>query len=139
MLETVHKHTTSRFSRFLPCADALGITASVICMIHCVALPFLIMLAPAFSSQFMHDDRTHYFLAFFVATFCLLAIIPGYRRHYHKPVLFMMVSGLALVLFATFGCSCCPAASYEIPVITVGNLLVVAAHMRNRRLLACTH
>jgi hypothetical protein len=137
-----HSHQT-RCDRgslwLLPYADTLGIFASIACLIHCLALPALLFLAPAFSRFAVHDDRTHVFLAAFVVSFCLLGILPGYLRHAQKKVLMMMLGGLSLVLFATFSSALLLGETWEIPLITVGNLLVVAAHYNNRKLLSCSH
>lgn len=140
MLKHSHRHETadnmSGSSKLLS-LDALGICASALCLVHCAVMPFIVLLLPAFGSALLKDDRTHYLLAFFVTTFCLLAIVPGYRRHSNKLVLLTMLSGLALVLFATFAVDMTFGESWEVPLITLGNLLVVGAHISNRRLLAC--
>jgi hypothetical protein len=81
---------------------------------------------------------THYVLAVFVVAFCLFAIIPGYRRHRHSHVLAGMVLGVSLVLFATFVVDDMFGPYWEMPIITLGNFLVVAAHLRNRKLVAAT-
>lgn len=117
--------------------DSLGILASLICLVHCLALPAVVLMLPALGGQFIHDDRTHFVLAFAVTAFCLFAVVPGYLRHSNKRVLLAMAGGLSLVLFATFGSEVLLGETWELPLITLGNLLVVSAHMSNRRLLAC--
>jgi hypothetical protein len=143
MLKQHHHHHLPRSSKgalsLLPCADTLGMAASVLCLVHCLALPAILLLAPALSAGLTHDDRTHYCLAMFVTMFCLLGILPGYLQHSQKNVLCMMILGLSMVLFATFASAIMLGERFEIPIITVGNLLVVAAHYRNRKLLTCSH
>lgn len=136
-----HSHTRSDRGTIwlLPHADTLGMAASLACLIHCLGMPVLLLFLPALSSRLAHDDLTHYFLAAFVTAFCLLGILPGYRTHNRKSVLSMMAVGLLLVLFATFAASLLIGERFEAPIITVGNLLVVAAHYRNRKLLTCAH
>jgi hypothetical protein len=139
-----HRHTHSRSTSgstlpFVYSVDSLGIFASTLCLIHCLALPLLLLAMPAIGGRWLHSDCTHYVLAFFVTAFCLLGIVPGYLRHSQKLVLFMMAGGLSLVLFATFACTLLLGERWEVPFITLGNLLVVSAHMRNRSLLTCTH
>lgn len=131
-------HVSHQANNFrLPYADALGIAASTLCLIHCLVLPFVVMLLPALGANFVHDDRTHYFLAFFVTAFCLMGIVPGYLRHSRRQVLLLMLSGLTMVLFATFASAHLMGEMWEIPLITAGNLMVVGAHLTNRRLLSC--
>lgn len=134
-----HTRSDKGAMSLLPYADMLGMAASLLCMVHCLALPALLLLAPTMTAGLAHDDRTHYCLAMFVTMFCLLGILPGYMQHSQKKVLWMMILGLSLVLLATFASALMLGESLEIPIITVGNLLVVSAHYRNRKLLACSH
>ncbi len=124
---------------FAPDLDALGIVASSVCLVHCLALPLVLLCIPTFASGLLRDDRTHYVLAFFVTAFCLSAVVPGFLCHKKLPVLLVMSAGLSLVLFATFASGSIVGQSFEIPLITVGNLMVVTAHMLNRKLLSCSH
>jgi hypothetical protein len=119
--------------------DALGIFASLLCLVHCLAVPVVVLLLPSLGAQVLHNDCTHYLLAFFVTLFCLTAVVPGYLRHSDKRVLGGMMVGLALVLFATFASTFMLGESWEMPLITAGNLLVVGAHVHNRKLLTCRH
>lgn len=121
--------------RSLELFDALGIFASAVCMVHCLALPFLMAALP-FTSKWLGQDNVHYLLAGWVLLFCLVAIVPGYRKHRQTNTLICMLVGLTLVLTATFGTALGLglAGSFEIPMITLGNLLVITAHWRNRSL-----
>jgi hypothetical protein len=119
--------------------DTLGIAASLLCMVHCLAVPIVVMTLPTLGANVLHNDCTHYLLAFFVTVFCVTAVVPGYLRHSDKRVLAGMVGGLALVLFATFSSALMLGETWEMPLITIGNLLVVGAHVFNRKLLACSH
>lgn len=117
-------------------ADSFGVLAAVVCTVHCLALPVMAMALPALVANDPAEDATHLILAGFVAAFCLFAIVPGYRKHRHKPVLVCMLVGLSLVLFATFVADPLLGEAYEMPLITLGNLIVVVAHLRNRKLLS---
>lgn len=117
--------------------DALGIAASSICLVHCLAMPFVIGFLPLLGLQFLQGHFAHVVLAFFVLTFALFAIVPGFLKHRNNGVLLFMSSGLAMVLFATFGAGALFGESWEVPLITVGNLFLVGTHMRNRALIKC--
>ena len=115
--------------------DLLGICASTICMIHCLATPVLLASLPLLGFDFLESDLTHKALAFFVLAFALLAVVPAYFKHRSFPVLLGIILGLTLVLVATF---CCSETAWEIPLISTGNIIIVLTHFRNRRLsLAC--
>lgn len=111
--------------------DALGVAASSLCMVHCLVLPVALLFVPQLALTGA-EDITHYLLAFCVTAFCLSAIIPGFLKHGSKEVLALMLSGLSIVLFATFFAG----ESLEMPFITIGNILVISAHLLNRKLIA---
>lgn len=117
-------------------ADSCGIVASIVCLIHCLALPVAAIALPAFAVTHGREDLTHFLLAGFVAAFCLFAIVPGYKLHRNREVLIGMLTGVFLVMFATFIADPLMGHLWEMPIITVGNLIVVSAHIRNRKLLS---
>jgi len=119
--------------------DILGIAASTICLIHCLAMPFVIGLLPLMGWQFLSGKLAHQILAGFVFTFALFAIVPGYLRHRKNLVLIGMLSGLTLVGMATFICGTLLPETFELPMITVGNIILVITHWHNHHLASCKH
>lgn len=118
--------------------DSLGILASAVCMIHCLAVPVLFTMLPSFAVHHHahgEQDLTHILLAGWVVLFCLFAIVPGYLKHGHRKVLISMMLGLTAVLIATFHGQIGLAEAVEIPLITLGNLVVISTHIWNRKLL----
>src|SRR5580700_8987843 len=73
--------------------DNLGIVASTICLIHCLAMPFVMAMLPMLGWQFLEGKSAHFVLAAFVVSFALLAIVPGYFKHKHTEVLLGMILG----------------------------------------------
>ena len=72
--------------------DALGITTSVACAIHCALLPIFLTSLPLFGINIIENMTFEYgmiALAFLVGSY---ALCHGYRKHHHKP--------LPLILFA---------------------------------------
>jgi hypothetical protein len=119
--------------------DSLGMAASTLCLIHCLLMPLVISMLPVLGWQFMASKGAHQLLAAFVIAFALFAIVPGYLKHKQGVVLAGMIAGLSLVLVATFICGYVVPENLEVPMITVGNLILVATHWRNRTLSACRH
>ncbi len=73
--------------------DALGITASVACAIHCAILPLFLSSLPLFGVNIIENLRFEYFmigLAFIVGVY---ALYHGFKKHHH--------SWLPLILFST--------------------------------------
>jgi hypothetical protein len=134
--ELVPVHDTETCAKAIS-MDTLGIVASTICLIHCAGMPFLVSLLPLIGFQFLQGHAAHHILAFFVVAFAFLAIVPGYVQHRNTAILVAMLAGVSTVIFATFGSGLLFPESFELPLITVGNLIVVFTHLRNRRL--CKH
>jgi hypothetical protein len=134
--EHQHIHSTARAIVSL---DTLGITASTLCIIHCMAMPFVITMLPVLGWQFLEGKTAHRVLAAFVITFALTAVVPGYFKHRRRDVLVSMLVGLGCVLYATFAPSAILPESFELPLITLGNLVLVATHWRNRGLSLCKY
>jgi hypothetical protein len=135
LLDNIHNGnaTEGHNHRSLELFDALGIVASAVCMVHCLALPVVMATLP-FTMTWLGHDNVHYLLAGWVLLFCMAAIVPGYLKHRQPNILILMLIGLSLVLTATFCLHLGLPESVEIPMITLGNVLVIIAHWRNRSL-----
>lgn len=102
-------------------------------------MPLVVAFLPVLGLQFLEGHGAHVTLAGFVVAFGLLAILPGYMKHHKPAVLAGLVVGLALVLYATFGYIGGLSEAAELPLITVGNLVLVISHLFNRQLCKCSH
>lgn len=80
--------------------DALGITASVACAIHCAVLPVVLTSLPVFGFDIIQNSFFEYgmiVLAFLVGTY---ALSHGFRKHHHKFLPFTIFSIGILFLLA---------------------------------------
>jgi len=119
--------------------DNLGIAASTLCLIHCLAMPFIVGMLPLIGLSCLESHESHLWLASAIVIFALTAIVPGYLRHKRMDILILMIVGVSLVLFASFGAEHLLGLSWELPLIAGGNLILVGTHLRNRGLCKCTH
>ena len=133
--QTVDLSTTQSIRSF----DMLGIAASSVCLVHCLAMPFIISFLPLLGWQFLESKLAHEVLAIFVFAFAIFGIVPGYLKYKKASVLFGMVVGLGLVLTATCLCGFVLPEKMELPLITAGNLILVATHWHNHHLVSCNH
>lgn len=117
--------------------DSLGMATSWLCLLHCLGLPLTLLILPALGAHLCHDDKTHLLLAGWVFVFAVLSMLPEKNRRKDETVIYLMVTGLCIVLTATFGTTFGLSESIEIPLITAGNLLVIAAHHLNRSQRCC--
>ena len=111
--------------------DAAGISASLMCLAHCLLLPILLALLPALASSLAVPDEVH------LAAFCFAvptsgwAILGGYRRHGTlQPVI---VGGIGL---SSLGLGLLGGSQWMIETsFTIGgSILLTTAHLQNWRL-----
>jgi hypothetical protein len=78
--------------------DFIGFSASLLCAVHCAALPFLLTLAPLAGLQLLSNLWIEYSIIIFSFIIASSSIIHGYRRHHHLTTpLIMVLLGFALI------------------------------------------
>ena len=111
--------------------DTFGMAASSLCAVHCMVMPLLLLALPAFSFEFLEGPAVHRLLAVGVLAFCLLALVPGFVKHRNKWILGGMLAGLTLVVYSSFG----EIGALEVPIISLGNAILITTHFFNRKML----
>jgi len=108
-----------------------AVGASFLCLVHCLALPFLLAALPALATALPVSERFHIWILAFAAPTSAVALWTGWLGH--GAVFPMLVGAVGLALLAT-GASVFGETSLEIPVTVCGSLILAAAHLRNWRL-----
>ena len=112
-------------------ADRVGIAASTLCFLHCLATPVLLSLS-AVSVHFLpSEERTHRTLAVGVTLIGIMALGFGYRRHRRKTSLALAALGLTLIFLAAFFGDRFPFHWEEVVVTLAGSCFMIAAHRLN--------
>ncbi len=107
--------------------DMAGVSASLLCVLHCLATPLLITTLPVLAAT---EHLTHSVLSLVMLVIGLAAFIPGYRKHRKLSVSLTAALGLALLISATL----LPENAGAIlePLLVVGGgLILISAHIRN--------
>ena len=89
-------HVKKQFS------DKLSICLSVCCILHCIALPFLILLIPSVASFWINDESVHVVLVLLAIPISLFAMGISLRKHHNYKCIALAVIGLALLVLAIF-------------------------------------
>ena len=139
-----------------PSADRVGVFASILCAIHCLVTPPLLLLMPTFGRVWAHP-ATHWIMALVVVPLAMFAVWKGFKKHGRKWVVIGGALGVTLVIAGAIlpyvgsdssavaeGCdACCPSvttdaagkAALDIPaasvVTTLGGVLLIATHIGN--------
>jgi hypothetical protein len=115
-------------------ADRFGMFASGLCLVHCLAMPLL--LIPLFGLGHQ-GDAFHRAMVAIVTLPVLLALIPGYLAHRHWRVLALGGLGLSSFVAGVLVFGPLYGESVELVLAVAGGLLLFGAHYRNRHHCAC--
>jgi len=117
-------------------ADQIGMGLSILCAIHCLMTPVLVVLFPALG-LLEGPVEFHFLIAPFIVLVGSLAFWRGYRRHMRQKILISGCVGLTLVgvsLLITDGAH----HHIETTALTaIGSLILIVTHWRNIQLCRC--
>lgn len=118
-------------------ADKFAVSASTICALHCIGLPFALSVFPAIGSTIFGDEAFHVWLLWAVVPLSAVSLFVGCRRHKNSTVLVLGALGIAILIFAAFAGHDLIGETGERLVTLLGAGLVGLAHIRNYKL--CRH
>ena len=109
--------------------DALGISASLACAIHCAVLPLIVTSLPLFGVNIVNNELFEWGmigLAFLIGTYALLH---GYKTHHRSylPIILFYLGFTFLILKQFFH-------SQQLYFLLPAVVLIVLAHYYNYRL-----
>ncbi|WKK81917.2 MerC domain-containing protein [Marivirga arenosa] len=108
--------------------DAIGMMASILCAIHCAALPVLLSLSTLASLHFLANPWIEYSIIFFSLLLALVSFLPAFKRH-HSNFLPLILLGLGFILI---GMGQSGLIEVNEVVLTVsGAFLIAIAHIVN--------
>ena len=108
--------------------DALGVTTSLACAIHCAILPLFVSVLPLFGVNIIHNlafEAGMVFLAFCIGAYSLYH---GFRKHHHhKLPLLLFIGGILLLVLKLFFIH------YETWLLIPAVVFIITAHYLNYR------
>ena len=109
--------------------DALGISASLACAIHCAILPMILTSLPILGVNIIQNLAFEYFMIVLAFSIGAYSLWHGYKKHHHSftPLVVFLVGILFLIAKQVWH-------ENQIPLLSVAVLLIVFAHLRNFRL-----
>ena len=111
--------------------DRVGVLASSICFVHCLATPVVLSFSAVFAHLLPSEEHTHRVLAAAVALIGAIALGAGYRRHKRGGILILAAVGLALIFGGAWFGDRLPSHWAEVAVTLAGSCCMIAAHRRN--------
>ena len=108
--------------------DLAGIGASLLCIVHCVATPLLVVAVPALE---ILERQTHAAFALSILCIGLLAFVPGYRRHRRWAVVLLGLVGFGLLSAGVVVPEGAMSEEAEVALTVLGGATLITAHLRN--------
>ncbi len=108
--------------------DALGISASLACAIHCALLPLMMTSLPIFGVELIKNTAFEYFMIFLAFAIGSYSLWHGYRKHHHSFLpLAIFTTGILLLVAKEIW------PSQELWLLLLAVPLIIYAHLRNYR------
>ena len=123
----------------MPYLDRIGVFLSATCLLHCLALPVLLTIAPITQTGLLDEQTFHLVLLWFILPVSLIALGIGCRQHKDLPILLLGGTGLSLLLFAGLVGHSVLTPTTERGVTIVAGLILAAAHLRNFKICRATN
>lgn len=80
--------------------DKLAASMAILCAIHCVVTPLLIVILPIVSTTFFVHEDFHLWMLLLVLPTTTFAVFMGFRKHKDRWVACFGAIGLSILLFA---------------------------------------
>ena len=122
----------SRLTATQAAIDGAAVCLSAVCMVHCLALPLLISVAPWLVPGLVADERFHLWAVMVALPVSVVGIARGVRAHRHVRVIALAAAGL---LALTAGALWVEEGWPETAVSATGALVLAGAHLLNWRLM----
>jgi len=115
-------------------ADKSAIALSVLCSIHCLALPLAIVLLPSVAAMPLEGEEFHYWMLIAVLPLSTYALTMGCKKHQHYRLLFIGFLGLSILVFAAFFGHELLGETGEKALTMIGATILALGHIGNHRL-----
>ncbi len=112
-------------------ADRLGMIASAVCFVHCIATPVILSLSAVYAHFLPTEEHTHRVLAVAVTVIGAVALGTGFRKHRRKSVLGLMAVGLTLIFSGAYFGDRLPSHWNEVAITLAGSCCMIFAHRLN--------
>ena len=113
--------------------DRVAITLSTICIVHCLAMPFVIALLPVAAFTIGGDGHFHSLMLWFVVPTSVLGFGLGLRVHRRADIVVMGGMAIGTLAAAALWGHRAWDPSVEVLVSVAASMLLAAAHWRNFR------
>lgn len=112
-------------------SDKFAISLSVLCTLHCLLIPSVVILLPSLTALHLEDEIFHIWMVFAVIPVSGYALTMGCKQHKNFRVMIIGVIGLVLLVLSAMLGHDILSESLEKLLTVAGALVLVAAHLWN--------
>ena len=110
--------------------DAIGLTVSGTCVMHCLLAPVTVILLPVFGLTVSQEEVLHEIFLYLIVPSAIIAITMGCRKHKDYSVAILATIGIILLVYAVVTHDTNTEQTVKL-VTLAGSALVVISHLRN--------
>ncbi|GAA6183094.1 MULTISPECIES: MerC domain-containing protein [Alteromonadaceae] len=116
-------------------SDKVAVGLSLLCVVHCLFFPILLIIMPPLSGLFaINDALFHRWLLFAVVPISVIALIMGYFHHRSGRVFLLASLGLTLLIVTALLGHDLLGNYAEVALTVLGSSIIAFAHIRNYQL-----
>ncbi len=117
--------------------DKAAIGLSLLCTIHCLAFPLIVVFLPSLAALQLNEEMFHIWMVVAVLPTSTYALTMGCRQHKHYRLLISGLPGLACLVLAVILGETILDEAWEKMLTSLGAGIIAYGHYRNYRL--CQH
>ena len=114
--------------------DKIAMSTSIICAIHCLLFPTILILPSTFSSLQYNNELIHFWLLLVIVPFSIIGLITGLKNHKKNRVFFLGICGIVILSGAVLINEEIIGEHGESLFTLLGSIFVVTAHFKNYQL-----
>lgn len=118
-------------------SDKTAISLSILCTLHCLALPVILVLFPSMAALRLDNEAYHFWMILAVIPISFYALTLGCKQHKRKHLLVLGSIGLMFLVMAVFLPESLTGEWGEKALTLIGASIIAFAHYINYRL--CRH
>ena len=116
-------------------SDKTAVGLSLLCVVHCLFLPIILILIPSLSGVFaFNDELFHTWLLYAVVPISLIAMLMGYLHHRSQRVFLIGALGLTILILTAFWGHEFLGKYGEVVLTVLGSSIIAYSHIRNYQL-----
>jgi hypothetical protein len=113
--------------------DRVGMILSMICLVHCLMTPVLLISLPILARYYIAHPLFHLVLALLIIPVGLVAFYSGYKHHHNFWVLLLGAPGLVIITGVPYLVHQMQLPLSEVLFMSIGSIMMLSAHWINRK------